>query len=47
MNSLNSKKGRNVILVTAAQGGSGRTMTAVALATFLTQYGTVAFIGNE
>lgn len=47
MNSLNSKKGRNVILVTAAQGGSGRTMTAVALATFLTQYGTVAFIGND
>ena len=47
MNSLVSKKGRSVILVTSAQGGSGRTMTAVALATFLTEYGTVAFIGDD
>ncbi len=37
----------NAILVTAAQGGSGRTMIAVALASYLTKHGTVAFVGTE
>jgi hypothetical protein len=46
-NALQEKKAGTVILVTAAQGGSGRTMTAAALATRLTQYGKVTLIADD
>lgn len=41
-----ASKGK-IIVVTSACGGSGRTMIAVTLATYLTKLGRVAFIGDD